>query len=176
MLPKNLKDIQFKQWDNSKNLRETQASPCHFLLGIAFSVLVYILLIVLEKNLPEPVTINDGYHNHSERFVAERARNYLINLTSLGPRPVGSEANELHAVQMLLSEIKIIADQANPDKKIEWDLQRVSGAFSLEFLDGMTNVYKNVQNVVARIGPVDTSRHSLLINCHFDSVLDSPGN
>lgn len=115
-------------------------------------------------------------HNYPDRFVAERARNHLVNLTSMGPRHVGSKENEVLAVKLLLDEIKIISKQAHSSHKVEWDLQRVSGSFSLQFLDGMTNVYKNVQNIVVKIGPVQTSRHSLLINCHFDSVVDSPGN
>lgn len=140
-----------------------------------FSVVIYTILALLEKNLPEPVMMSNE-HNHPDRFVAERARNNLINLTSMGPRPVGSKENEILAVQFLLNEIKTIAEHAHSSHKVEFDLQRVSGAFSLNFLDGMTNVYKNVQNIVVKIGPKQASRHSLLINCHFDSVMDSPGN
>ncbi|CAB0034132.1 unnamed protein product [Trichogramma brassicae] len=54
------------------------------------------------------------------------------------------------------------------------DLNR-SGSFSLTFLDGMTHIYKNVQNVVVKIGPFRSSKHSLLLNCHFDSFVESPG-
>ncbi|XP_026679415.1 endoplasmic reticulum metallopeptidase 1-like [Diaphorina citri] len=59
--------------------------------------------------------------------------------------------------------------------QIRLDTQTVSGAFPLTFLDGMTNVYRNVQNVIVRIGPVVESAHSLLVNCHYDTVPDSPG-
>jgi len=130
---------------------------------------------MLEKKLPEPITISNE-HNYPDRFVAERARNNLVNLTSMGPRHVGSKENEIVAVQFLLGEIKTIISQAHSSHKVEWDLQRVSGSFSLQFLDGMTNVYRNVQNIVVKIGPVQTAYHSLLINCHFDTVMDSPGN
>ncbi|XP_027845862.2 endoplasmic reticulum metallopeptidase 1-like [Aphis gossypii] len=174
ILPKHVKDSAFKFENNSKGIRSTPAGPHHFLLCIVISVAFYTVLAILEKSLPEPVTLSNE-HNHPDRFVAERARNHLVKLTSMGPRPVGSKENEILAVQLLLDEIKIIIEQADPSHKVEWDLQRVSGAFSLQFLDGMTNVYRNVQNIIVKIGPIKASRHSLLINCHFDSVVDSPG-
>ncbi|KAG8237640.1 hypothetical protein J437_LFUL013618, partial [Ladona fulva] len=34
---------------------------------------------------------------------------------------------------------------------VEVDVQRVSGSFSLRFLDGLTNVYHGVQNVIVRV-------------------------
>lgn len=43
----------------------------------------------------------------------------------------------------------------------------------------MTNVYRDVQNVVVRlIGEAEQrneSNHTLMLNCHFDSVAGSPG-
>lgn len=167
-----MKDTVFNK---SKGTRSLSAGPHHFLICIVISVVVYTVLALLEKSLPEPLTISDE-HNHPDRFVAERARNHLVNLTSMGPRPVGSRENEILAVQFLSNEIRTIIKHAHSSHKIEWNLQRVSGAFPLKFLDGMTNVYRNVQNIVIKIGPHQNSHHSLLINCHFDSVMDSPGN
>lgn len=170
-----MKDTVFKYENNSKGIRSLPARGYHLILCIVFSVAIYTILALLEKNLPEPVTLSNE-HNYPDRFVAERAKNHLINLTSMGPRHVGSQENEVLAVQLLIDEVKTIIKQAHSLHVIEWDLQRVSGSFSLKFLDGMTNVYRNVQNVIVKIGPVQTSRHSLLINCHFDTVMDSPGN
>ncbi|XP_037092427.1 endoplasmic reticulum metallopeptidase 1-like [Pollicipes pollicipes] len=42
-------------------------------------------------------------------------------------------------------------------------------------LDGVTSEYANVQNIVARLGPAAGSNHSLLVNCHFDTAIGSPG-
>lgn len=41
----------------------------------------------------------------------------------------------------------------------------------------MTSVYRNVQNVVVKLaGASDgNGNHSLLLNCHYDSVPGSPG-
>ncbi len=42
--------------------------------------------------------------------------------------------------------------------------------------EGFSLRYRGLQNVAARLraGPVE-SRHSILVNCHFDSVPQSPG-
>lgn len=160
--------------NSSKKLQLSSVGSHHLLLCIAVSVIFYAVLDVIEKKLPEPITISNE-HIYPNRFVAERARNNLVNLTSMGPRHVGSKENEIMAIKLLTDEVKTIVSQAHSSHNIEWDLQRVSGAFTLQFLDGMTNVYRNVQNVVVKIGPIKTSHHSLLINCHYDSVMDSPG-
>lgn len=41
----------------------------------------------------------------------------------------------------------------------------------------MNNVYRDVQSVVARVRGAGgrASRTALLLNCHFDTVPDSPG-
>ncbi|KAL3286357.1 hypothetical protein HHI36_000864 [Cryptolaemus montrouzieri] len=39
----------------------------------------------------------------------------------------------------------------------------------------MTNVYRDMQNVIVKVGSLIKSPHSLLINCHFDTVMNSPG-
>ena len=42
----------------------------------------------------------------------------------------------------------------------------------------MNNVYRDVQSVVARVrgaGGRPRARSALLLNCHFDTVPDSPG-
>lgn len=117
----------------------------------------------------------DNEWQNPGKFVAERAREHVAKLTSLGPRVAGSHENEVLAVDYLTSAIDQIINGAQKSHKIEVDVVRHSGSFSLTFLDGMTHVYKNIQNVVVRIGPQHISQHSLLINCHYDSVTASPG-
>lgn len=128
----------------------------------------------LEKRLPTPMLLEDEPNNPG-RFIAQRAKNHVYNLTSLGPRPAGSFENEVLAVNFFTREINSVINKANKIHRITSDVQKVSGSFPLEFLDGMTNVYRNVQNVLVKIGPKTESPHSLLINCHFDTVADSPG-
>lgn len=142
-------------------------------------ITVYILLFYLQCYLenhqhPAPLMFED-IRNNPDKFIAERAMNRLTQLTDLGPRVAGSYENEVLAVEVLRSNIKEIVKEANPIHDIRLDIQKYSGSFPLSFLDGLTNVYKNVQNVIVKFGPKTESPHSLLINCHFDSVPDSPG-
>lgn len=89
---------------------------------------------------------------------------------------VGSYENEVLAVDFLKREINFILQQSNRAQKIELDHQKVSGAYFLDFSPhGLVNVYDNVQNIVVRVASAFNSNHSLLVNCHFDSVPTSPG-
>lgn len=146
----------------------------HFIIHLFVLAVVYFIIVLLEKRLPTPLQIRDEPIN-PDRFIAERARNYLMNLTRIGPRPVGSFENEVLTVNFFFKEINSIINSANKVHRITYDLQKVSGSFPLTFLDGMTNIYKDVQNVIVKIGPLEESAHSLLVNCHFDTVVDSPG-
>ncbi|XP_032686558.1 endoplasmic reticulum metallopeptidase 1-like isoform X1 [Odontomachus brunneus] len=146
----------------------------HLLFVLTFFLFMSFIIIVVEKNLPEPITINtEGFH--SGRFVAERARHHIVNLTSIGPRIAGSYENEVLAVKFLTTTINGIIKGTHENHKILLDITKHSGAFPLKFLDGMTNVYRNVQNVIVKIGPHRPTIHSLLLNCHFDTFFESPG-
>ncbi|XP_043284842.1 endoplasmic reticulum metallopeptidase 1-like [Venturia canescens] len=146
----------------------------HLLFVLTFFLSVSLIVIVLEKNLPEGKTIeNEGIYPGS--FIAERARNHVINLTSIGPRITGSYENEVLAVKFLVKVIDQIVEEASQNHKIQVDVTKHSGAFPLTFLDGMTNVYRNVQNVIVKLGPHHNSKNSLLLNCHFDTFVESPG-
>lgn len=137
-------------------------------------LVVCTLVIIIEKQLPPGLKISDE-KNYSNRFIAERAYRHLKNLTNIGSRIVGSNENEVLAVELLRKEIGEIMQNAKEHNIIELDVQSVSGSFALTFLDGMTNVYQDLQNVVVKVGSKINSSHSLLINCHFDTVVDSPG-
>lgn len=137
-------------------------------------LVVCTLVIIIEKQLPPGLKISDEKSNPN-RFIAERAYRHLKNLTRIGTRIVGSEENEVFAVDLLRREIREIMKNAKEHNIIEFDVQKVSGSFALTFLDGMTNVYQDLQNVIVKVGSKINSSHSLLINCHFDTVVDSPG-
>lgn len=146
----------------------------HFVGVLGLMLVVFAAVIVIEKQLPTPLKISDEAKN-PDRFIAERAHHILKKLTSIGPRIAGSYANEVTAVELLKTAVQEIIDNAHENHVIELDVQKASGDFNLEFLDGMTNVYRDMQNVVVKVGSKIKSPHSLLINCHFDSVVDSPG-
>lgn len=146
----------------------------HFIAVLGLMLLVFAAVIVIEKQLPTALKISDQSKN-PDRFIAEHAYNLLKNLTKIGPRIVGSRANEIEAPALLKKAVEEIMKEAHENHVIELDVQKASGDFNLAFLDGMTNVYRDVQNVVVKIGSKIRSPHSLLINCHYDTVVDSPG-
>lgn len=161
---------------NGFRKRQPPTPNSHIYAVIALMFTVFIAVIVLEKKLPTGLKIvNENNPKFNERFIAERSMKLLKNLTSIGPRPSGSFENEILAVNFFKLEINKIISQASDMHIIDIDYQKSSGAFKLEFLDGMTNVYNDVQSVVVRVGSKIKSKHSLLINCHFDTVQDSPG-
>ena len=89
----------------------------------------------------------------------------------------GSYENEVLAVEFLKRELQGLQERANPIHKITIDLQKPRGSFNLDFIDGLTHHYRDIQNVIAKLEPQDRSaRDALLLNCHFDSVPQSPGN
>lgn len=146
----------------------------HFLCVLGLIVVVFASVILVERRLPPGLKIGDE-DKYPDRFIAERAYNILKNLTSLGPRIAGSYTNDVLAVNLLKQEIDFIIKEAKDIHVIEVDVQKVNGSFNLEFLDGLTNVYRDLINVVVKIGSKINSPHSLLVNCHFDTVVESPG-
>ncbi|XP_034950352.1 endoplasmic reticulum metallopeptidase 1-like [Chelonus insularis] len=146
----------------------------HLLFSLTFLLLISLTVIVMDKHLPEPKLIRNE-HKYPGEFIAERARNHIVNLTSIGPRVAGSYANEVLAVKYLTSAINEIIRDAHDNHQIILNITKHTGSFPLTFLDGMTSVYKNVQNVIVKLGPRRDSPHSLLLNCHFDSFVESPG-
>lgn len=125
------------------------------------------------SSLPNALTVND-LPFHSSSFISERAWHDLNILNNFGPRPTGNYANEVLAVDFFKREISYIQKNAHKDQKIYIDVQKVTGAYWAGFKPhGMTNVYRNVQNVIVKlIGTEDhlNRNHTLMLNCHFDSV------
>ncbi|KAJ8960218.1 hypothetical protein NQ318_003942 [Aromia moschata] len=161
--------------DKNEKSKFHRPIPSTYFLGIfGLMIIVFSLVIIIEKQLPAGFRLEDE-DRYPDRFIAERAYNILKNLTKIGPRPAGSYENEVLAVKVLKEEIETVMRGAHVNHVVELDIQKASGAFNLDFLDGMTNVYVDLQNVVVKVGSKINSPHSLLINCHFDTVVDSPG-
>lgn len=109
-------------------------------------------------------------------FSATNALQTLIHLADIGPKVTGSHENELQAVNYITDKIYNIMKTSSARHTIVYDLQKASGKFKLSFLSkNVTLVYSNIQNVVVKIGPKSPTNISLLLNCHFDSVPQSPG-
>ena len=158
--------------------RESKKSPPNtwiFVTVVLFYSCVLVLSLKAYWTLPAPKTISGS---SEDDFVEERARKHLESLTSFGSRPTGSHANEIEAVNYILHQLrKIQGDTPGNGLVLEVDVQRPSGTFSLDFLDGFTSVYRNVTNILVRITPrkIFPPLHAVLINGHFDSIPMSPG-
>ena len=146
---------------------------------VFFAILLFFLLslyvsFIASRTVPAPKTI---LGSSLSEFVEGRARKHLDAITSFGPRPAGSYANEIQAVNYIVGVLQTIKDSAREDVIIEIDIQRPSGSFNLGFFDGFTSVYRNVTNVLVRITPTDSypPRNTVLVNGHFDSVPGGPG-
>ena len=141
-------------------------------------VLLYVLMLVAMASisiyffhwLPDAVV-----HDDPNDFLVSNARQHLDDITGLGFRHVGSEANEVHAKRLIIEKLEAIKSSASEKVEIEISVQEASGHYYLGFLGGMTHIYQNITNVVARFRKKGTStKHAFMINAHYDSSLGSP--
>ena len=111
-------------------------------------------------------------------FNASHANEMLSQLANLGIRTVGSRANEVLAVEMLMERLRGMKEasiQMGGVVSFEFEIQHGSGFFHKKtLLDGFTQAYQGVTNVVARIGPpaagtTTVPQNAVLVNAHFDS-------
>lgn len=80
-------------------------------------------------------------------------------------------------VDLLKRKITEIQQQAHSNQKVEMDIQITSGSYYLDFKPyGAISSYGNIQNVLVKLHSKNNSKHSLLVNTHFDTVIGSPGN
>lgn len=144
----------------------------HCLLVLVFHVLIFSLAVYAHHYVPETkVNANKG------DFAEWRARKHLDEITSYGIRPAGSFANEHKTVEYLLNTLRSFKEVKRDDIILDIELQRPSGTYSIDFLEGFTSYYKNISNVVARVSSKKKypTKHSILVNAHFDSSFGGPG-
>lgn len=138
-----------------------------------WAILYFSVVMTQIHYLPTPLSIEDEKTN-IDRFIGERAENYLLQLTSLGPRVVGSEANEVKTIQLLTNIVNDIRKNSRTDLyDIEIDVQRPTGNYMHW---EMVNMYRGIQNFVVKFSPKNSTTESyLLMNSHHDSKPGSPG-
>ncbi|XP_045324503.1 endoplasmic reticulum metallopeptidase 1 isoform X2 [Leopardus geoffroyi] len=149
----------------------TGLSEARAALGLA----LYLLALRALVQLSLQQLVLRGAAGRPGDFDARQARDYLEQITSIGPRTTGSPENEILTVHYLLEQIKLIEVQSSSLHRISVDVQRPTGSFSIDFLGGFTSYYDNITNVVVKLEPRDGAQHAVLANCHFDSVANSPG-
>ncbi|XP_055618078.1 endoplasmic reticulum metallopeptidase 1-like [Toxorhynchites rutilus septentrionalis] len=142
--------------------------------GIFIILFIGNLTSYTNSHLPDALR-NAHLVKYPNAFIAERAYKDLKILNDFGPKPTGSYANEILAVDFLLREISYIDQLRNKNQHIAVDKQVVSGGYVGVYMNkSAASVYRNVQNVVVKlVGKKQDD--ALLLNCHFDSVANSPG-
>jgi len=145
-------------------------APSLLLLWVA---LFFAVVLPLFYRLPERITIADEPLKPGE-FVAERAQKILYEFDRIGPKVVGSIANEVTTVAFLLNEVEKIRREMHSDLfDLEVDVQQPSGSY---VVGTMTSIYQGIQNVAVKLSTTSSNSSSyLLINSHFDSKPGSPG-
>ena len=98
----------------------------------------------------------------TDSICVDRARLLLNKLCDLGPKPIGSYANEVIVPEILMSNLKSIQKQMTNNMHLELDIQ-------------MSDRYATVNNIVARLFQNESMSEALLINSHFDSSRVGPG-
>lgn len=139
----------------------------------AFWLILYLAVVVTQINhLPQPLYRRDEADKPND-FIAERAEQTLIRLASIGPKVVGSVANEVTTVNFLLDEVAKIRAQASDYFEFEIDVQEATGSYVHW---SMINMYQSIQNVIVKLSAKgSTTDNYLLMNSHYDSVPGSPG-
>uniref|UniRef100_A0A7E4V4F5 FXNA-like protease n=1 Tax=Panagrellus redivivus TaxID=6233 RepID=A0A7E4V4F5_PANRE len=142
-------------------------------------VVTGVLYFVNHAHLALPDVVEPDEAN--SRFSEKRAFQTVETLAKIGPKPSGSEACEESTVTHIQNELKTLKKsiEKSNNLKLDLDFQRPSGCFSVPRfdVDGFGLCYRNVSNIVARLGPRQQSLRNdgaLLINCHYDSWATSP--
>ncbi|XP_017033293.1 endoplasmic reticulum metallopeptidase 1 [Drosophila kikkawai] len=145
-------------------------APAFLLLCV---VLFFAVVLPLFYKLPDQVTLADEPLKPGE-FVAERAQKVLKEFDRIGPKVVGSTANEVTTVAFLLGEVEKIRGEMRSDLfDLEVDVQQPSGSY---VVGTMTSIYQGIQNVVVKLASRSSNSSSyMLVNSHFDSKPGSPG-
>ncbi|CAJ0567445.1 unnamed protein product, partial [Mesorhabditis spiculigera] len=156
-----------------EKLEVTNLGFRHWFLLVVFVAGIYGGVIYLHRRMP-PV-VDDVHFN---QFSETHARALLKELTAIGPRPSGSDSLERAALNLLLRQLDAVESNVTAIgvNRVERDVQRPTGCFDLKFLSSFTLCYEKVTNLVVRIGSKGKpSDSALLLNCHFDTMPDTPG-
>lgn len=153
---------------------KTRAAVAYLVIG-AYYLLMGFFVHFRMNSYPKPKTSDNSYPHE---FREETARRYLEAITGLGPRVSGSEAN-VKAEKYILGVVEDIRMRKISNNDIEVSVQTVSGDLTVDFISAglgeFTSVYRNLKNIVVKVSPAQHANSSVLVNCHYDTVIDSPG-
>lgn len=129
-------------------------------------------------DFPTPTNYSSSSWTDKEKskvFVEDNARRFMEDLCQHGTRHTGSYTNEVLAMEAITSQIKNVQRQASNANSVEMDIQSPKGCFDLSFIGNFTTCYENVKNILVKLSPSKGSSASLLVNCHYDTAISSPG-
>ncbi len=140
-------------------------------IGLTIAVTIVTSIAVYTYSmLPQPNLQTTG-----NEFSTANARRHLQKITDIGIRNAGTVSNDILTRDIILEAIAEIKKEASNKINLEVSVQHPSGSFYLDFLGGMTHIYDNLTNVIVRFNQNNRPvKHSLLLNCHFDSAIGSP--
>lgn len=154
--------------------KETHFSAA-YIFGTVFVFYLAMFSFVRARSEMFPTPKSQTTGSQKDVFYETNARVHLKQFSLHGPRVVGSQANEVYAYQYIVRELEKIQKKSLSSKQIILDEQNVTGSFDIQFLSDFVSVYRNIKNVAAMLKSETGSEHSLLMSCHFDSSIDSPG-
>lgn len=162
--------------DTGRASHATSLSELFWIVLIAASIMMFVGVDYNYHSFPKPILSQDvPAAAQASTFIESNARKFMDDLCKHGTRHMGSYANEVLAVEALKEEVNKIKSEANGVHKIELDIQQPKGCFDLNFVGNFTSCYVNVKNVLVRISPAEGFNSALLVNCHYDSAISSPG-
>lgn len=152
-------------------------------------ILVWSILFVAiiwwhqEDQLPpnRNTLLEDGYKSKEQTnyFLQQRSKELISRYENFGAKVVGSSVNEKTVVQFLLNEVKQIMMLARHDLyDVQEEVRYSSGNFIAE--ENFLNYYQGIQYIVIKVQSKGTvsgniTDSSLLINCHYDTVIENAG-
>ena len=136
-------------------------------LSIALVVIFSVFISIFSRtNLPKAdICKRDSLNTFitsSNTICVDRARVLLNKFSRIGPKPIGSIANEETVPKMVLGELESIK-------------AGIKSNFNLHIEQQNSTYYQYVDNIIARLSKNGTKSKSLLINSHFDTSRKGPG-
>lgn len=161
----------------SKSAQNAGLSEIFWLGLISVNILLFVAVDLNYHSFPKPVNSSQpSASQNPSNFYESNARTFMEDLCKHGTRHMGSHANEFLAVEAIKKEVEIIQRGANKVHSIELDIQQPKGCFNLDFIGHFTTCYENIKNMLVRIKPSSgTFNSALLVNCHYDTAISSPG-
>ncbi|CAL8074658.1 unnamed protein product [Calicophoron daubneyi] len=145
---------------------------------VFFALILTVSTIVINRSNQCP-TRRDGDKMDDDSFDPARARELLRRGTLLRSRMAGTFANENETLNIIRKQLLDIASLANNSGLQAFVDEQTSSASSFRFRYHVSS-YQNLKNLVLKIhdpraGNDIKRSKAFLVNCHYDSVVSSPG-